>query len=112
MEERIIDIALLKSLPKHLEAWLGVPLAAAAARGDLGIIARRIKARAKIGCFLHGAIARDHVNIVDYMLGDGALVNVRNKEGRTPIHRAAAIGSQKIGSSLTMNGADKYAPDK
>ena len=59
-----------------------------------------MKTGAKIGCTVHGAIAGIRGNIVDYMLEHEAPVNVRDEEGRTPIHSAAAIGNQKIVGSL------------
>jgi ankyrin repeat protein len=46
---------------------------------------------------LHGAVARGHMQMVEDLLGiEGAKVDCQDAQGRTPLHRAAALGKVEI----------------
>ena len=45
------------------------------------------------------------------MIGRGANVNVRDKRGITPLHRAAALGFTPVVEKLLESGADINALD-
>lgn len=45
---------------------------------------------------LHYACSKNHFKIAELLISNGALVNIRDKYGHTPLHRAASLGHEKI----------------
>lgn len=60
---------------------------------------------------LHSA-ARGQRNLVEILLANGVDVNARDKNGDTPLHRAAFRGHKDIVELLVAKGADVDAKDK
>ena len=63
---------------------------------------------------LHSALDAGRFDIVELLLAKGADANIRDDEGRTPLHIAAwyaASGFPKIVELLISNGADIKAKD-
>ncbi|CAN0006370.1 unnamed protein product [Choristocarpus tenellus] len=55
---------------------------------------------------LHWAAQKGHADIVRLLVGNGALVNVRDKWKRTPLHRAAKEGHVEVVKALLEAGAE------
>ncbi|KAL9630089.1 MAG: hypothetical protein Q9204_004903 [Flavoplaca sp. TL-2023a] len=55
---------------------------------------------------LHGAIRNNQCEVVGELVGRGADVAVRDKEGRSPLHLAAFTGHMDIAACLLSHGAD------
>ena len=45
---------------------------------------------------LHAAATTGHLAITSLLLKNGALIDVQNEVGRTPLHKAARFGKTKI----------------
>ncbi|KAJ1696807.1 hypothetical protein LUZ63_005319 [Rhynchospora breviuscula] len=58
---------------------------------------------------LHMAAANGHLVIVDYLIQNGADVNVTNLEKNTPLHWACLNGHLEVIKSLIMSGASVSA---
>ena len=112
MEQRFVDVVCQGLSPHKLAAWLGVPLAHAAACGDLDLAERLMVAGAEIGCALHEAVRGGYEKLVSDMLERGALIDLKDKDGCTPIHIAAAGGNQGMVRILLRIGADSDALDR
>ena len=60
---------------------------------------------------LHAAAAKGDRALVEDLLDRGALVNAKDKSGRTPLHAAAENGHAAVVKLLLANGADAQATD-
>jgi hypothetical protein len=58
---------------------------------------------------LHMAIQGGHIDIVKYLLQQGANREARDKENRTPMHCAAQFGQLDIIKTLILNGCNQEA---
>ena len=58
---------------------------------------------------LHAAVAGKHVEVVEYLVKNGADVNARQQGDFTPLHGAAANGHAQMVKILVENNADKKA---
>jgi ankyrin repeat protein len=61
---------------------------------------------------LHLAIKTGNLNIIRYLVDNGAEVNGKNWDGDTPLHIAASRGDYEIMSFLVSRGADVKARNK
>jgi ankyrin repeat protein len=61
---------------------------------------------------LHVAAAREQAEIVSYLVGLGADVNVQSKDGQTALHYAAIRQNMPIAAMLIERGADLSIVDK
>ena len=55
---------------------------------------------------LHLAVFNDHIDIVKYLVSQGADVDAQDSEGDTPLHLAASSGLFEIAKYLVSKGAD------
>lgn len=55
---------------------------------------------------IHSAVAGNYTDITRMLLGNGALVNVKQQAGTTPLHSAAQNGNTDILILLLENGAE------
>lgn len=55
---------------------------------------------------LHFAAAYNHLELVEYLLDEGARINAKDKFGRTPLIMASRNGNLAILSKLLYYGAD------
>ncbi|GMM55073.1 Nas6 protein [Maudiozyma humilis] len=60
---------------------------------------------------LHLAVAKSLYGAVEYLLGQGASVRIKDARGQLPIHRAAAIGSSKMVTLLCSKLSPVSAKD-
>lgn len=61
---------------------------------------------------LHLAVSKNHYDLVDFLIGKyGAKARVADKRRQTPLHRAAAIGSQPAIRRLVEARANVNAQD-
>lgn len=60
---------------------------------------------------LHLATWRDSVSTVDFLLKNGAEIDIRDSNDRTPLHNAAARNSRNVALFLIEKGADVNAID-
>jgi len=58
---------------------------------------------------LHLAAIRDHKEIIELLIAEGADLNAKTFGGVTPLHTAAGIGRKEIAELLIANGADVNA---
>ena len=58
---------------------------------------------------LHYAVAYDQLEVVEQLLERGVRIDIRDSEGRTPLHRAA---SYRMAMLLLCHGADPEARDE
>jgi ankyrin repeat protein/L-ascorbate metabolism protein UlaG (beta-lactamase superfamily) len=61
---------------------------------------------------LHGAAAAGHIDIVEYLLSKGAVVDARNNANQNPLLYAAYNGKATIVNLLLDKGADFKQPDR
>ena len=69
----------------------------------------RRRTRRQRGLALLGATERGDVDEMHRLLAAGAWVNLRNAQGWTPLHVAAAGGDSAVVSVLLEHGADVHA---
>jgi Ankyrin repeats (3 copies)/Ankyrin repeat len=94
-------------------------LLAAAATGDLHevkrLIGRGAQINAKFGgegeTALHRAVSYGRLEVVDYLISNGADVNAGNEEGWTPLISASYSGNMEIIQRLVSNGANVNAQE-
>ncbi|KAL1319565.1 hypothetical protein AAHE18_15G287000 [Arachis hypogaea] len=55
---------------------------------------------------LHMAAANGHIEIVEYLIGQGVDLNVANEEKNTPLHWACLNGHVEVVKKLIMAGAN------
>ncbi|CEP01726.1 Ankyrin repeat domain-containing protein [Plasmodiophora brassicae] len=60
---------------------------------------------------LHVASARNHVDVVEHLIGNGANVNAVTVFGHTPLHDATFAGSYDAMKALLESGADRRVRD-
>uniref|UniRef100_A0A8C0H0H5 Ankyrin repeat protein n=1 Tax=Chelonoidis abingdonii TaxID=106734 RepID=A0A8C0H0H5_CHEAB len=86
----------------------------AAAKGDLSDLAEVLKenninaVNASNETLLHIAAANGRVAIIEYLINKGAKLDVKDKKGRTPMHRAAEKGRDDAVKVLLQAGAYIY----
>ncbi|CAL1290936.1 unnamed protein product [Larinioides sclopetarius] len=109
----------LKSLPHYLMN-LG-SLFHAVERGDLQALDKQIgsddnllKAKNADGStILHHAVLHDQLNVVNYFLDKHpALLNIKDRNGRTPLHVAGQQKNQYLYTLLATSGADPMILDQ
>ena len=49
---------------------------------------------------------RGHTDMAELLIAKGANVNVKNEDGRTPLHRAVEYGQIALAELLLAHGAD------
>jgi ankyrin repeat protein len=54
---------------------------------------------------LHFAAHSGHVNVVQYLLDRGAMINIHQRNGPTPLHVAAQEGHFEVVRQLIQRGA-------
>tara|TARA_Y100001968_G_scaffold40048_1_gene30447 strand:- start:102 stop:596 length:495 start_codon:yes stop_codon:yes gene_type:complete len=65
-----------------------------------------------IGPDIHYAIFRGNIEDVKHQLASGIDVNIKNKNGATPLHYAAMYNKYEIAKILINKGADTNAKNK
>uniref|UniRef100_A0A8C3TMZ5 Uncharacterized protein n=1 Tax=Chelydra serpentina TaxID=8475 RepID=A0A8C3TMZ5_CHESE len=81
----------------------------AAAKGDLSDLAKVLRendinaVNSSNETLLHIAAANGHVAITEYLINKGAKLDVKDKKGRTPVHRAAEKGQDDAVKVLLQN---------
>jgi hypothetical protein len=58
---------------------------------------------------LHKAVLNDSVEIAEFLVANGARIQVHDQDENTPLHEAAHSGNIAIVEFLLANGADRYA---
>ncbi len=61
---------------------------------------------------LHHCVAKNHLELTNFLIGKGANVNAAKNDGVTPLHIAAAMGHTEIARVLVENGAEIDKADK
>jgi len=61
---------------------------------------------------LHQSVASGSVSVTDFLLQNGANVNVKDESGRSALHQAALLGSTGHACLLLKRGADQSAIDE
>ncbi len=61
---------------------------------------------------LHSALKISQIEIMQLLIDQGAIVNLQNKEGDTPLHVASKIGNSEVMELLINARADITLPDK
>ncbi|MBI4027589.1 MAG: ankyrin repeat domain-containing protein [Verrucomicrobia bacterium] len=84
------------------------PLDLAAVKGDTEIMELLLAKGAKLTFFAASALGRVN-DMALFLQADPALVNVRDDQGRTPLHYAAQTGQTKAAQWLLDRGADVNA---
>ena len=84
------------------------PLHAAIAGSAAGSAKRTVS---HDGPTLHQAVEAGKLEIVQYLVGRGANVDVKNSEGETPLHIAAKAGAVEIAEYLVAQGANVELQD-
>ncbi|CAM4594097.1 unnamed protein product [Lepidochelys olivacea] len=90
----------------------------AAAKGDLSDLAKVLKendinaVNASNKTLLHIAAANGHVAIIEYLINKGAKLDVKDKKGRTPLHRAIEKCQDDAVKVLLQADAYIYSLDK
>ncbi|KAG8644659.1 hypothetical protein MANES_11G152141v8 [Manihot esculenta] len=90
----------------------GLKIDARAKADDVGFHQMDAKWQSKGWCELHVAIAFDRTDEVLDSLDSFGPLDLRDKEGRTPLHLAAGRGNIKCARVLVESGADKDAKSK
>ena len=86
-------------------------------KGNLnGVVSAISKDKSKIyskdqdgSTLLHVAVSNDHIDIVKYLVSQGADVDSQDSEGDTPLHLAASSGLLEIAKYLVSKGANVNA---
>mmetsp|Transcript_1565 Transcript_1565/g.4727 ORF Transcript_1565/g.4727 Transcript_1565/m.4727 type:complete len:191 (+) Transcript_1565:510-1082(+) len=60
---------------------------------------------------LHIAAEQGNSHVVQLLINNNAMVDIRDLSGATPLHRAAFHGQEDVVNTLLLNGADPNAPD-
>jgi len=60
---------------------------------------------------LHLALVGDHSDVAAYLVSHGARLDVRNGDGQTALHYAAASGDLPVIRMMLVKGADVNAKD-
>ncbi len=60
---------------------------------------------------LHGAVASGNIDEVKRLISEGADINAKNEDGRTPLHLAANRGPGDLIEFLVSHGADRNVKD-
>lgn len=100
--------------------WGKATLWDAAADGDLEMCKLRMKSSlTKINAqdaqgksALHEAARWGHRHVAEYLLEQGAQIDIATVEGSTPLHLAARFGQDDVVQFLVSKGADVNAQDK
>jgi len=61
---------------------------------------------------LHRAAAANHVSIINYLVKQGAQVDITDKTGKTALHWAAMSGSAEACEVLVREGADMMVTNR
>jgi len=56
---------------------------------------------------LHGAVEKGHIQIIKYLISKGADVNMKDREGRTPLYYAEITANTEVEELLKKYGALK-----
>jgi ankyrin repeat protein len=78
----------------------------------LGLDVNCIETNESRGAAIHAAARRGKIKALKELIKHKADVNIKNKEGWTPLAWAAARGHDKIVKELLKNGADPNITDK
>ena len=68
--------------------------------------------RTKNQYFLHKAVEQNRIEMVKWLIENGAEVNAKNTDHRTPLHHASNSGLFEVVQYLIENGANVNAKDK
>ncbi|KAM8930209.1 CARD- and ANK-domain containing inflammasome adapter protein-like [Pelodytes ibericus] len=89
----------------------------AVANGDIALLGEMLKTSNINGVnpsgetLLHIAAANGHVHVVEFLIGKGAKIEVKDSKKRTPLHRAAENGHAEEVRVLLRAGANIYCLD-
>ncbi|KAK1795871.1 hypothetical protein P4O66_008970, partial [Electrophorus voltai] len=90
----------------------------AVSTGDLSLLPKLIKGtnvndkNVSSDTLLHLAAEHDQVAVVNFLLCQGAKLDLRDRHGRTALHRAAQSGHSTAAVALVRSGADIHAMDQ
>ncbi|TTF11759.1 Serine/threonine-protein phosphatase 6 regulatory ankyrin repeat subunit B [Bagarius yarrelli] len=90
----------------------------AVSTGDLPLLQELIRGinisdrTASSGTILHLAAEHGQVSIINFLLGEGAKLDIKDHLGRTSLHKAAEMGHTAAVVALVKAGADIYATDQ
>ena len=111
MEEDILQVVnMFGSLP-YLTEFMTDILKYTVIEGDRQKSRDLVLMGAEFGDSLHWAIKCGHEMIMDDLLWDGAPVNAKDSDGKTPLHVAACHGEAQMVTRLLLRGADKDEQD-
>lgn len=96
-----------------------MPLVSAILSGNINHVRRHIKKGVNLNEKIKGEMAyplhyasHSYANIVELLIENGADVNVKSDEGKTPLHGAAFVGYEEGVRILLKYGADVNARDE
>ena len=58
---------------------------------------------------LHNSCCNGHIEVVKYLLANGADINIADEDGWTPLHGAACFGEYEVVQYLVQHGANLSA---
>lgn len=90
----------------------------AVSTGDVSLLQELIKGinindiNASSGTILHLAAEHGHVSVINFLLRQGAKLDLTDRLGRTALHKASEMGHTAAVVALVKAGADIYARDR
>eukprot|EP00752_Nemacystus_decipiens_P011987 g10627.t1 len=107
-EEEVFDILAEVLTSKQWAELLRAPLECAVFKGNGHLVKKLVVAGAEIGDAVHVAAGGDDVDVMSYLLENGAPVDAQESRspGITPLRVAAAAGNAEMVQLLSLKGTD------
>ena len=83
----------------------------AVSKGNIEAVKQHIAVGTDVDSALRGAVKYGQKEIAELLIANGADVNAKGRDGRTPLHDAAYKGHKEIAELLIANDADVNAKD-